>query len=204
MTLTQLIFYAFSVALIGAALMVIISKHPVQAVLYLVLAFFASAGLWLLLEAEFLALVLVLVYVGAVMTLFLFVVMMLNLDTAPQQEGFVQYLPLGILVLVLVLAALIYVEGPGHFGLTVDVPPPPAVAGHSNITDLGLVLYTDYVYPFELSAVLFLVAIIAAISLSLRKPRSKTQNINAQVDVNPAQRVRLVQMPAEKSQREFP
>jgi NADH-quinone oxidoreductase subunit J len=197
-------FYVFTIGLVAASLMVIISRNPVRAVLFLVVAFFASAGLWLLLEAEFLALVLVLVYVGAVMTLFLFVVMMLNLDTEPEQEGFVRYLPLGLLVLVLMLGALIYVEGPKRFGLTLVHLPLPKGEHFSNIAGLGEVLYTYYVYPFELSAVLFLVAIIAAISLSLRKPRAKRQDTRSQIDANPKERVRLVKMPSEKIQREFP
>lgn len=193
--LEQILFYIFSAILIGAASMVIITRNSVYAALFLVLAFFASAALWLLLEAEFLALILVLVYVGAVMTLFLFVVMMLNLDLSPAKEGFVRYLPFGIIVVALFVAALVYVIEPQHFGLVSMTPPPHSPASYSNVTRLGLVLYTDYVYPFELAAVLLLVAIIAAITLSLRRPRRKKQNISAQLHANPHTRLHIVKMP---------
>jgi NADH-quinone oxidoreductase subunit J len=195
MPIEQIIFYIFSAALIFSALFVIVAKNPVHSALFLVLAFFASSGLWILLNAEFLAFILILVYVGAVMTLFLFVVMMLNLDVAPKYASFVKYVPLGILVLALMVAAVIYVILPNHFSL-----PATSVASTSdisNITRLGMVLYTDYVYPFELAAILLLIAIIAAISLSLRKPRSKVQNVTQQLQTTPQQRIRLVDMPTD-------
>lgn len=150
-----------------------------------------------MLEAEFLALILVLVYVGAVMTLFLFVVMMLKLDLAPGKASYVRYLPFGLMIIGFIAAGILYVIGPSQFGL---IPAPPAEpASYSNTKELGLVLYTQYVYPFELAAVLLLIAIIAAISLSLRKSRSKKQNISAQLHAKSAGRVKLVKMQAEKS-----
>ena len=198
MTSIQLVFYLFSAILLLAGIMVITSRNPVYGVLFLVLAFFASAILWMLLEAEFLALTLIFVYVGAVMTLFLFVVMMLNIDLEPLREGFSRFLPFGILVMVALAAILLFVVGPKHFGLP-DYPSPPlASADHSNVQMLGEVLYTQYVYPFELAAVLLLVAIISAVGLAHRGPRkSKTQRTSEQVAVRPEDRVRLVNMPSE-------
>lgn len=193
-----ILFYIFSLILILASLMVITAKNPVHSVLFLVLAFLAAAPIWIMLEAEFLALILVLVYVGAVMTLFLFVVMMLNLDLAPGRAGYVRYLPFGLIIVGLIAAAILYVIGPSQFGLTNMPVPPPQPASFSNTNESGLVLYTNYVYPFELAAVLLLIAIIAAISLSLRKSRSKKQNISAQLHTRPLGQVKLVKMPAEK------
>jgi len=201
MWVETVIFYVFAAIAIGSALMVITARQPVHAVLFLVVTFFASAGLWLLLNAEFLALVLVLVYVGAVMTLFLFVVMMLNLDLSKEKEKFVRYLPLGIIVIALFVTAIIYAVGPEYFGFHTIPPPPPVPANYSNTAALGDVLYTTYAYPFELAGVLLLVAIIAAITLSLRHSRGKTQNIRKQLQAEPDKRVRLVKMPSEKSQR---
>jgi len=187
-----IIFYAFCAMFVGSALMVVSSRNTVHAALFLVLTFFSATALWLFLEAEFLALVLILVYVGAVMTLFLFVVMMLNLDIAPKKEGFVKFLPFGLAIVTLIVAAMVYVIGPHHFGLTHMPAPKPEAANYSNIKELGAVLYTHYVYPFELAAVLLLIAIIAAISLSLRKPRGKTQDIKQQLQVDPKERIRIV------------
>lgn len=198
MTILQLVFYFFSALLILSAVMVIVAKNPVHGVLFLVGAFFASSVLWMTLQAEFLALALIFVYVGAVMTLFLFVVMMINIDLIPLREGFVRYLPFGILVMVLLLAIMVLVLGPKHFGAafaTLPIRP----ADYSNVTALGNVLYTQYAYAFELAAVVLLVAIIAAISLAFRGRRnSKLQNIPQQIAVNPKDRVTLVKMPAER------
>jgi len=194
-----ILFYFFATVLIGAALGVIFARNPVHAVMFLVLAFFQSAVLWLLAEAEFLALVLVLVYVGAVMVLFLFVVMMLDINVEKVAGGYARYLPLGILVagLMVVEMSLIvwgrsgYSVPTGGFAVTPE--------GYSNTQALGAVLYTEHVYAFEIAAVILLLAIIAAITLTMRKrPGLKQQDINAQVAVRAKDRVRIVKMAAEK------
>lgn len=187
-------FYIFSLFLILSSLMVIVARNPVHSILLLVFSFFTAAPLWLMLQAEFLALILVLVYVGAVMTLFLFVVMMLNLDTTPGKAGYVRYLPFGIIIIAFIVAGILYIIGPSYFNLA----PPSSIANYNNAKDIGSVLYTLYIYPFELAAVLLLVAIIAAISLSLRKPRSKKQNISDQLHAIPKNRLQLMKMPVEK------
>lgn len=195
----QLIFYTFSTILLFAGLMVVIGRNAVRSALFLVLAFFASAGLWILLEMEFLALVLVLVYVGAVMTLFLFVVMTLNLSADPGRQGFVRYLPYGILVVSLLVAGMVYVISPQRFSSSALVGVTSHPADYSNVKALGEVLYTEYAYPFEISGVLLLVAIIAAISLSFRGRRnSKYQAPGEQVVVRREERVKLIKMKAEK------
>ena len=191
----QIIFYCFAIVLIFAGAMVITVRNPVHAALFLVLAFFTSAGLWLLLEAEFLAITLVLVYVGAVMVLFLFVVMMLDINLAPLREGFIRYLPVGVLVAVLIVAQLFLVLGTRHFGLEVFAAPARRGAEYSNTEALGLVLYTDYVYAFEIAAVILLVAMVAAIALVLRRRSGvKYQKPEQQVAVRREDRVRLVKM----------
>lgn len=178
--------------------MVVSSRHPVRAVLFLVLTFFSSSILWMLLQAEFLALVLIFVYVGAVMTLFLFVVMMLNLDIAPRQKGWVRYLPLGVLLMGLLIILMWRIIQSGSF---------PKEAYHlvaqpenySNTQQLGAVLYTDYVYPFELAAVLLLVAIIAAIAIAFRGNKGrKSQRISEQLSARREDRVKLINLPSEK------
>ncbi|HVV68721.1 MAG TPA: NADH-quinone oxidoreductase subunit J [Gammaproteobacteria bacterium] len=188
----QLTFYIFSAILLISAVMVVFSRQPVRGVLFLVLAFFASSVLWMLLEGEFLALVLIFVYVGAVMTLFLFVVMMLNLDTAPRMQGLVRYLPIFAVVLALLVFLMIKVINPSYFPDQVyHVVSHPA--DYSNTKQLGMLLYTQFAYPFELAAVLLLVAIIAAISLAFRGPRHrKAQRITQQLAVKPEDRVRLI------------
>lgn len=196
----QIIFYCFAATLLFASTMVITVRNPVRAALFLILAFFPSAGIWLLLEAEFLALTLVLVYVGAVMVLFLFVVMMLDIDLAPLQEGFTKYLPLGILVAALITIEMIAVLGASHFGLDIVSAPVPHPEGYSNTKEIGLLLYTVYVYPFEIASVILTVAIVAAITLTLRKKTSKTQDISQQIKVRREDRVRLVKMDAVKKQ----
>ncbi|CAK0747442.1 NADH-quinone oxidoreductase subunit J [Gammaproteobacteria bacterium] len=193
----SIIFYLFSTILLMAATAVITVRNSVRAALFLVLAFFTSAGLWILLEAEFLAITLVLVYVGAVMVLFLFVVMMIDINIDPLREGFAKYLPLGLLVAVLMAAEMLVVLGPGNFGLGHFSAPTPHPAEYSNTAELGIVLYTNYVYPFEIAAVILLVAIIAAIALTLRRrPETKYQDPAKQVAVRREDRVRLVQMSA--------
>jgi NADH-quinone oxidoreductase subunit J len=199
MSSEEIIFYAFSAILVFAAGMVITVRNPVFAALSLVLAFFTSAALWILLEAEFLGLTLVLVYVGAVMVLFLFVVMMLDINLAVLKEGFAKYLPFGALVAIIMLAQLAIIVGPEQFGLDKFAEPMAKGAEYSNTKELGLQLYTDYLYPFEIAAVILLVAIIAAIALTMRK-RVKRQTIQPeqQVQVKRNERVRMVKMPAEK------
>ncbi|MGD2081651.1 MAG: NADH-quinone oxidoreductase subunit J [Chromatiales bacterium] len=198
MTFEKILFYLFATVLILAAAMVITRKNPVHAVLFLVLAFFNAAGLWLLMEAEFLAIALVLVYVGAVMVLFLFVVMMLDVDTAAMRAGFVRYLPVGLLVAAAVVVELFLVVGPRHFGLEQFAKPVAAAGDYGNTEALGELLYTVYLYPFEIAAVILLVAIIAAINLTLRKrPETRYLDPSAQVRVRRADRVRLVHMEPE-------
>lgn len=199
MGVERFVFYLFAALLIFAASMVITVRNPVRAALFLVLAFFSSAGLWILLQAEFLAITLVLVYVGAVMVLFLFVVMMLDINLQPLREGFARYLPLGALVAALVAVQLIMVAGSERFGLEQFGEPTRYGADYSNTEELGTLLYTAYLYPFEVAAVILLVAIIAAIALTIRKrPGTKHQNVGDQVRVRREDRVRLVNMPRER------
>jgi NADH-quinone oxidoreductase subunit J len=201
MDFERIIFWIFAVILVFAAGRVITVRNPVHAAMHLVLAFFTCAGLWLLLEAEFLAIALVLVYVGAVMVLFLFVVMMLDINTSPLREGFVKFLPIGATVAVLIFTEMFLLVGAKHFGRDVVAIPARHGADYSNVRELGSVLYTDYVYPFEIAAVILLVAIIAAIALTMRKrPETKYQDPSQQVIVKRADRVRLVSMRAEEKQ----
>ncbi|NOZ37721.1 MAG: NADH-quinone oxidoreductase subunit J [Gammaproteobacteria bacterium] len=196
MGIEKFIFYIFSVLLIASASMVISVRNPVKAALFLVLAFFASAVLWLLIQAEFLAIVLVLVYVGAVMVLFLFVVMMLDINIERMRAGFMRYLPLGILVALSMAGMLIWIVSGDGSAFDHSVLHGPA---YSNTQALGLVLYTDYVYPFEIAAVILLVAIIAAITLTLRRrPNTKHQKPADQIAVKRNDRVRMVKMKAEE------
>ncbi len=199
MEFKQLIFYFFSAVLVFAGSMVITIRNPVKAALFLVLAFFSAAGLWILLQAEFLAIILVLVYVGAVMVLFLFVVMMLDINLVRLREGFGEYLPIGGLVAVLLVIEMAIILSSGQFGLK-DMPEPPAyTADYSNTRELGRLLYTFYVYPFEIAAVILLVAIVAAITLTMRRRKdTKYQDPNKQVHVDRKDRVRLVKMRSEK------
>jgi len=195
----KFLFYVFAIVLIFAAVRVITVRNPVHAALFLVLAFFNSAALWVLLQAEFLAITLVLVYVGAVMVLFLFVVMMLDINLAPLREGFIKYLPVGAAVALIIEVEMGLVVGSRFFASEqyqlVQQP-----AGYSNTKVLGEALYTVYVYPFEIAAVILLVAIIAAIALTMRKrpETTKYQDPAQQVLVKRSDRIRLVKMPAEK------
>ncbi|AGA89440.1 NADH:ubiquinone oxidoreductase subunit 6 (chain J) [Thioflavicoccus mobilis 8321] len=195
----KFLFYVFAAIAVLAAGMVVTRRNPVHAVLYLVLAFVSSAVLWVLLEAEFLGIVLVLVYVGAVMVLFLFVIMMLDVDIAALRAGFVRYLPIGVLVAAAMAVQIFLVVGPSTFGLDEFPKPPAAPAEYSNTESLGLALYTEHLYPFEIAAVILLVAILAAIRLTLRhRPDTKYLDPSAQVRVKKGpDRVRLVKMPAE-------
>lgn len=215
--LIQVIFYIFAVLAVVSALMVISQNNPVRCVLFLVLTFFASSVLWILAEAEFLALILVLVYVGAVMTLFLFVVMMLNIDTESIKSHLMRYLPFG-LILVALLTGLLMVAIPvdtfksnveSHQKLKavdsqlIDSPESDNTISTdtaiSNTEALGMVLYTDYLLAFELAAVILLVAIVAAITLVHRGAiRSKRQNITKQIMTRSQDRVKLVNIKSEK------
>jgi NADH-quinone oxidoreductase subunit J len=198
---TTIVFYIFAAILVFSALRVITARNPVHAALFLVLAFFTAAEIWLLLRAEFLAITLVLVYVGAVMVLFLFVVMMLDINLDQLREGFWKFLPLAAFVGIVMLAEMVLVLAGPYAGLAnIDAPPAPA-PGHSNTRELGKLLYVDYVYPFELAAVLLLVAIIAAIALTMRKRKdTKYQDPGRQVVVRREDRVRLVSMKAESKE----
>src|SRR5690606_27625032 len=159
----------FAAILVFAALRVITARNPIHAALFLVLSFVSASGIWMLLEAEFLAITLVLVYVGAVMVLFLFVVMMLDINLDRLREGFWSHLPVGALVGILLVVEMALVLGGRHFGLDAMPEPPAAGAGASNTREIGRLLYTDYVYPFELASLVLLVAMVAAVTLTLRK-----------------------------------
>jgi len=186
-------FYLFAIILIGAAFSVITVKNPVYAALFLVLAFFSSAAIWLLLHAEFLAIALVLVYVGAVMVLFLFVVMMLDINYSKLREGFVNYLPIATIVGALILVEMIFVVSAWP-----HVSASAVATNIPNTAALGQVLYTNYVYPFEIAAAILLVAMIAAIALTMRPhTRAKYQKPEEQVKVRREDRIRIVKMPAE-------
>ncbi len=195
----QTIFYIFSAMLLMSAGLMITVRNPVFAALFLILSFFASSAIWILLEAEFLAIVLVLVYVGAVMVLFMFVVMMLDINLSALREGFARYLPIGATVAILMALSMVLVINAGEFGLASDVIQRHS-ADYSNTTELGKALYTYNLYPFEIAGAILLVAIIAAISLTMRKPRSnKAQKPGHQVTVKSTDRLRIVKMKVEKS-----
>ena len=193
------VFYFLAVIMVLAALRVITARNPVHAALFLVLTFFNAGGIWLLLQAEFLAVTLVMVYVGAVMVLFLFVVMMLDINLDRLREGFWSYLPVGALVGILMLVEMVMVLGGSYFGLEAMPAPAPVAADYSNTRELGRVLYTDYVYAFELASLVLLVAMVAAVALTLRKRKGlKYIQPSEQVAVKREGRVELVKMQAEK------
>jgi NADH-quinone oxidoreductase subunit J len=194
MVFTDFIFYILAAILLFAGLRVITTRNPVHAALFLVLAFFTAAGIWLLLEAEFLAIALVLVYVGAVMVLFLFVVMMLDINIDKLREGFWEYLPMAGTIGLLMAVEMVMVLGGKYFAASKAVPHPE---GYSNTAALGRVLYTDYLLPFELASVVLLVAIVAAIVLTLRdRKESKSMNPSEQVLVKKQDRLRIIKMEA--------
>ncbi len=195
-------FYLFSAILLFASFRVITARNPVYAALFLVLAFFQAAAVWILLRAEFLAITLVLVYVGAVMVLFLFVVMMLDINLAKLREGFWTYLPVGGLVAALLVLEMGWILWSHYSADEFQFEEPaPSVAGYSNTKELGRLIYTVYVYPFEIAAVILLVAIVAAIALTLRhRKESKYIDPADQVLVRRKDRVRMVAMPSEKKQ----
>mgnify|MGYP001551769054 CR=1 FL=1 len=202
MPITQIVFYAFSLVLVAASVAVITSRNPVYSALFRVLAFFSESAIWMLLEAEFLAIILILVYVGAVMVLFLFVIMMLDINLAPLKEGFIRYLPAGIAIAVIMAVELIVVLwGKGAFGTDAFPIPPPHPEGYSNTKAVGELLFTNYLLAFEVAGVVLLVAIIAAIALTLRqRTGAKRQNPALQVRVQRDERVRLVKMDSEPRQ----
>lgn len=200
MDFTTFTFYVFAAIMLLAALRVITAKNPVHAALFLVLAFFSAAGIWLLLQAEFLAIMLVMVYVGAVMVLFLFVVMMLDIDLSRLRHRFWSYLPLGAMIGLLMVAEMTLVLGGKYFGAEA-LPGQSMPPGYSNTKELGRLLFTEYVYPFELASVILLVGIIAAVLLTLRQRKdTKHQNASRQINIKREESVRLVSMPAEKDE----
>lgn len=193
----DIVFYTLAAILLYAAISVITTRNPVYAALYLVLAFFTAAGIWLLLEAEFLAIALVLVYVGAVMVLFLFVVMMLDINLDKLREGFWNALPIALPVGGLMAIEMVMIVGVKNFGVDKVLAPPAHAADYSNTAELGRVLYTDYLLPFELASVVLLVAIVAAIALTLRdRKESKSVDPSQQVLVKKSDRLRILKMDA--------
>ena len=195
MVFTDIVFYILAAILLFASIRVITTRNPVVAALHLVLAFFTAAGIWLLFEAEFLAIALVLVYVGAVMVLFLFVVMMLDINLDKLREGFWDYLPMAGIIGLLMAIEMVMVLG-GKFFISTKIAPKPAE--YSNTAELGRVLYSDYLLPFELASVVLLVAIVAAIVLTLRdRKESKSMNAADQVAVKKSDRLRIVSMASE-------
>jgi NADH-quinone oxidoreductase subunit J len=196
--LVEVLFFVFAAILAVSALAMILVKNPVHAALLLVLCFFTSAAIWLLIEAEFLAVILILVYVGAVMVLFLFVVMMLDITVEQVRARVTRYALLGGIVAGLVVFEIVSVVWTRALGVDVTVGAAPLAADYSNTAELGKVLYTEFVYPFELAAVLLLIAIVAAISLTMRKrPNLKQQDVSAQVAVRREDRVRIVKVASE-------
>ncbi|WP_300451323.1 NADH-quinone oxidoreductase subunit J [Accumulibacter sp.] len=192
------VFYFLSAILVFAGLRVITARNPVHAALFLVLAFFTASGVWVLLQAEFLAMALVLVYVGAVMVLFLFVVMMLDINLDRLREGFWSYLPLGSIIALLMVAEMGMVLGGNYLGF-LESGVRQTAADESNVQAVGRLMFTEYVYPFELASVILLVGIVAAVALTQRgRRKNKAVNPSQQVFVKARDRVRVLQMPAEK------
>ena len=193
MTIQLFLFYLFSLVLIFSALAVILVPNPVQAVLLLITSFVSSSVLWLLLDAEFLALILIVVYVGAVMTLFLFIVMMLNPRLENLRPGFVRYAPFALLLIVSLVFVMFLFMDPLHLHL--ETLHPMTETSSSNTVQLGLVLYTQYLVPFELAGVILLVSIIAAIALAFRKKRSaKSQQVSEQIQTSKSSRLRVIHL----------
>lgn len=199
MSFELILFYVFSAVLLTAAVAMVTVRNPVYAALCLILCFFTSAALWIMLQAEFLGIVLVLVYVGAVMVLFLFVIMMLDVKQEMQRESFGKYLPFGLAVAVVIAVEMILVLSNGDFSNPEKYTPQALRANDSNTEKLGELLYTEYLYPFEIAGVILLVAIVVAITLTLRtRSEAKSQVAAEQVRVKREDRIRLVKMEAEK------
>lgn len=194
MDLTLILFYVFAAVMTAASVLVITARNPVHAALYLVLAFFNAAGIWMLLQAEFLAIALIVVYVGAVMVLFLFVVMMLDIDLVRMREGFWSYLPMGLVVAGILVFEMVLVVGGKSFA---NMPAVAAPVG-SNTKSLAWLLFTDYMYPFEIASFVLLVAIIAAVVLTMRRRTgNKAIDPALQIAVKSSDRLRIVQMRSE-------
>ncbi len=194
----QIIFYLFAGMLIFSASMVVVVRNPIHAALFLILSFFASSAIWLLLEAEFLAITLVLVYVGAVMVLFIFVVMMLDINQVTVKEGFARYLPAGIIVAVLMVISMGLVVGSDYFLSERYTATPQLDPNYSNARELGIAIYTQYLFQFEIAGAILLVAIIAAITLGMSKLKiNKSINPNKQVFVKKKDRLRIIKMQSE-------
>ena len=193
----QVIFYVFSFVLVASTFMVVISQSPVKSVLFLILAFVASSVIWIMIQAEFLALVLVFVYVGAVMTLFLFIVMMLNIESI-KSEGFVRYMPFAVIVFILFIGLIIGAFMRSKIGLGAEILHHPV--SYSNTKELGVVLYSQYFYPLEIAGAILLAAIVSAIALAFsgRKFGTKTQNISDQHMASKESSIRIVKMKSEK------
>ena len=205
MTYELAAFFTFATVTVLAALGVILVRNPVHAVLSLVLTFFSAAMLWLLLQAEFLGVVLVLVYIGAVMVLFLFVVMMLDVNTAPLREGFVRHLPLTFAVVILMAVEMVMLIGRQRFEIGLSATDPAVAAGKTNLQWIGETLFSRYILPFEIAAVILTVALVVAVLLTLRRrPGTKHQDPSRQVAVRRDDRVRLVKMPSEPPQEGNP
>ena len=199
MSFELFVFYVFAAILVFAASRVITVRNPVFAAMFLVLTFFTCAGIWMLLEAEFLAITLVLVYVGAVMVLFLFVVMMLDVNVEPLREGFVSYLPVGLLVGAIMLIEMVFLITQRYFKNEQFPSPERAAEDYSNTQELGRLLYSEYLFQFEIAAIILLVAIVAAIALTMRRrPDTKYQKPSEQIGVAKEDRLRVVQMPPEQ------
>lgn len=202
-TLFAVFFYAFAGLLVISALRVVTARNPVHAALFLVLAFFCASGLWMLLKAEFLSLALILVYVGAVMVLFLFVVMMLDLDLAHLRRDYKKFLPVAFLMGAVIVLELSIVLIRSFIGTHTPVQPMLEELTTSNTHALGMLIFVDYVYAFEVAGVILLVAIIAAVALTLRNRKdSKSQNIHDQVNVNSADRMRIVKMDSDMAAKQ--
>ncbi len=198
--MTQIIFYIFGAMLLLSATMVVVIKNPIHAALFLVLSFFSSAAIWLLLHAEFLAIALVLVYVGAVMVLFLFVVMMLDINISTLRDGFARYFPLGIIIAFLMVVTMGMIVGSDYF-LTDTYTKIETSNSTSNTKLLGYTIYTNYLYQFEIAGVILLVAIIAAISLSMSKLKiTKSTHPDEQVTAKKEDRLRVIKMKTEKKE----
>ncbi len=200
MTFELFVFYLFAAIMVFAAARVISARNPVHSAMFLVLTFFTCSAIWLLLEAEFLAITLVLVYVGAVMVLFLFVVMMLDVNVEPLREGFVKYLPVGLLVGAIMLVEMVFLLTQRYFKAEqFPIPARSSADAMSNTESLGRLLYSEYLFQFEIAAIILLVAIVAAIALTMRRrPLTKYQTPSEQVGTRKEERLRVVQMPSEK------
>lgn len=202
--LLKILFYVFSLVLLYAAVRVITARNPVTAVMHLILCFVTTSALWLLIQAEFLGLALIVIYVGAVMVLFLFVVMMVDVSTELVKQGFIKYLPLGIvLTLIMIVEMGMVLVGKQSFfleshGAVVEVVSSAVSSDYSNVSSLGMYLYTHYIYAFEIVALILLVGMIAAISLTLRPRRSSTKfmSVSEQLKARPEERLKVVKMEA--------